>query len=396
MVGKKAWGCYTIARLQMIANIAGLREFSINRTESVLPTGVSLGMTERSFKNIPIDFDKVEPCIRSLEIENLKVEVKSPTLKMFSGLYEGDRFALQLFKNNGGKCTLGKSTGYSPAAFAKVAEIVADQCSFGGGSGPLNLVIKISNADIGNLIQFLEAHGAEVAHHTVEGNMEKWRIRGQLGDTVALTAHKTTGTFQAQGVHAELASHLFDFVCNVLGHAEAVEKQRQIYQINLTHQQVADELVFRIPTLHGYLEQKTRMQFSNAHALSKVGIPLEDYSVLAFPALRGIEGFCFQILKQECKLKPEDGTKLGSYFEVSPGVGYRMLPAYRENQNPLVVQMLDGAYTLWHNHRHGLFHMDHDVAVSRVLKDREAAIAITDEVLKSLEGSFSNYMRSKT
>lgn len=350
-------------------------------------------MTEPSFKNIPVDPDRVEACLRQMGVADLTIVPKSDKHKIYSGSVAGERFALNLFRNKDGKCTLGRTAGLSETAFVGVASQIADQCKYGAGHS-LELSVQIPAEQPPLIVEFLCSQGGKVVETLDRELFKQWRVQGPRGDTIVLKAYKNR-TFQAQGTHAQVAVWLFDYLSNVLALDEVLEQQRKLYKISLTTQEVRDGLKARIPAVHDFLAEPVRKQFSSAHALSKVAIELEDFAALAFPALRGIEGFCFQVLEKECKFAPAAKAQLGEYFE-SFDKSYRLRSPHRDGLNSALQTLLDGTYGLWHKHRHGLFHMDGTVETTRILTSRDAAVGIADEVLNFVDSAYAQYAHSKT
>ena len=349
-------------------------------------------MANNNFNNIPIDHDRVESCLRDMEIEDLSVNPKSDKHVIYSGSIDGDRFSLNFFINNGGKCTLGRSAGFSDAAFEKVATQIAEKCRYSVESR-LEISVQIPDEHPAEIVEFLCGQGARVLEVVEQTLCTQWRIKGPRGDAVVLKSYKNK-TFQAQGVHAQLATWLLDYLSNVLSLDEILDQQRRIYAIPITTEEVKSELRSRMPAVHDYLAEPVRKQFSSAHALSKVSIELEDFAVLAFPALRGIEGFCFQVLRSECHFDPNVKAKLGEYFELF-GKSYQMRDVHREDIDPALQELLANSYSMWYRHRHGLFHMDGTVETTRVITSRQEAVRITSEVLDFVDAAYVRYRQSK-
>lgn len=349
-------------------------------------------MATNNFKNIPIDHDRVESCLRGIGIEDLSVNQKSPKHVIYYGTIDGDCFSLNLYINNDGKCTLGRSTGFSNAAFEKVASQIAEKCRY-GAKNRLEISIQISDEHPAAIVDFLCSQGGKVIEEVDQNLYKQWRIQGPRGDAVVLKSYKNK-TFQAQGVHAQLATWLLDYLSNVLSLDEILDQQRRIYAIPLTTQEVKNELKSRIPAVHDYLAETVRKQFSSAYALSKISIELEDFAALAFPALRGVEGFCFQVLRGECHFDPSARAQLGDYFEPF-GSNYRMREVHRIGINSTLQELLDQSYCMWHKQRHSLFHMDGTVETTRVITSREEAARISSEVLDFVNTAYARYRQSK-
>nr|WP_258016682.1 RNase LS family HEPN domain-containing protein [Stenotrophomonas maltophilia] len=170
--------------------------------------------------------------------------------------------------------------------------------------------------------------------------------------------------------------------------------QKDIYSVPLSVEQIKQNLEVRIPIVHDYLRDTVRIQFSSSLALTQVGIALEDYSAVAYPALRGLEGYCFQLLDEEVGVALGVREKLGEYFDQEAPT-LRVLSMYEATCSPEVHHTLVAGYQLWHNLRHRLFHMDGSVDTTRMLKTREEAVAIVDEVFSLVESGHQRISRSK-
>ncbi|UUE95360.1 RNase LS family HEPN domain-containing protein [Comamonas thiooxydans] len=351
-------------------------------------------MSGQQFKGISIDPERIEPSLRALGVADLVIQPKSQTHRVLLGTFDGERFSINLYLNNNGRCTLGRVASFSEAAFGKVAQHIASTCSY-GSTARLELSVGIPKDQPQTIIEFLQSQGASVEAPVTQPVFTQWRVRGPRGDALVLKAY-ANGTFQAQGPHAQVASWLFDYLGNVLQLDAVLEAQREIYRIPLSTQAVQTELKARIPAVHDYLEEKIRKQFSTAHALTKVGIELEDYSTIAFPALRGIEGFCFQVLRQECHFKPTAQTKLGSYFKSPYHGAFTLDDPYREGLGQELITLLDNSYTMWNKQRHALFHMDAEVELSRTIESLQAAVDITTEVLTTVDRDYGKYAQYRT
>ena len=138
---------------------------------------------------------------------------------------------------------------------------------------------------------------------------------------------------------------------------------------------------------YSFIEDVVRKQLSSALMLCKMAVPLEDYGAVAFPALRGLEGFIKQVL---CKggLKPADKQNIGEYFEQNKVVGHFALRSdYAAHVGETCTRVLGDSYTLYFNQRHGVFHMDASIEASRILGSLEDAKRIVFEVFESIEVS---------
>lgn len=165
-----------------------------------------------------------------------------------------------------------------------------------------------------------------------------------------------------------------------------------IYRLPVSVAEIKGLLAAQAPTADHVLAPEVLVQLTSAIALCKIDMQLQDYFALAFPALRGLEGFCFQVLRSHCGLSPSPRHRLGDYFE--PAGGQYALRAIYATEATLVQRMvLNRCYHLWHSARHGLFHMDGVLESTLIIEDRVAAIQLVNEVLSTIDDSCQRLLK---
>lgn len=214
-----------------------------------------------------------------------------------------------------------------------------------------------------------------------EGFQSRWK--GPNGDTLTIKSYKN-GTVQFQGKNAHLASLAWDYLINVLSVEDTLTKQSETYEIKVTVDQIKSELEAQVPVAHQFIEDTVRKQLSAALMLCKIVVPLEDHAAVAFPALRGLEGFIKQVLLKS-GLKPIDKSPIGDYFEQKVAGKYVLKKNYADHIGLPYVNILENSYTFYFNQRHGLFHMATHVETSRILGSFEDAKRIVFDVLDMIE-----------
>jgi len=349
------------------------------------------------FKNVPIDPQKVPEALVAYGVTELAIYESSAKERHFAGQHGGKRLRLKLFINNGGRCSLGRFTGEDEEAFQSAAEFICKSCSWGEKPRLEYSLQKQAKETYTGLVAALEARGAEVRERKAEAHAEALKLRGPSGDQLTIKFF-LNGTLQLQGSHAQLGAWAVDYLQKAMGLDELLAEQRKVYDLPLTVEQVRNELVARIPNVYEKLADEVQKQFSSAHAMTKVAIPLEDYAVVAFPALRGLEGFCMQLLTQDCNLHPPQNQKLGEYFEAvmgQPGVFKMRSPASDGVGIPLQ-NLLSACYTTWNRQRHRLFHMDGTVETTRILDSRDDAVALVEDVFRLIDAGYTEYRKSLT
>lgn len=342
-------------------------------------------MSNKQFKSLNLRREKIVPALQDFGVSNINYVKKSASgHHHLQGVYEGNDILLNVFETKDGTTTIGHASGYDQPVFERLATEIVARCSYSDKKNFELSIPKFTAESLLVLLDYLASEGAskqEEKELPCGGTQTRWA--GPNGDTLTIKAFNNK-TVQFQGKHAHLASLVWDCLINVLSLEESLKKQIETYDIGVTVEDIKDELAARIPTAHIFISDAVRKQISSALALCRVNLPLEDFGALAFPALRGLEGFIKQVLIRG-KLNPGDKTFVGDYFE-SKIVGQWVLTSqYLEYVGAPNADVLAASYTLYAKQRHGLFHMDATPETSRILGSAVEAKAIVNSVLDTIE-----------
>ncbi len=233
------------------------------------------------------------------------------------------------------------------------------------------------------LIAHLIGAGARVIEDRSSPACRIVRLEGPRRDRLALRSYPNR-TLQIDGIHGELVHWALDFLRTTMPLDRILAQQVEIYRLPLSIAEAKGLLAAQAPTADHVVAPEVAVQLISAIALCKVDIALPDYAALAFPALRGLEGFCFQVLRNECGLKPTARHRLGDYFEPT-GSSYALRSIYTTNVPDVQRKVLSRCYHLWRSKRHRLFHLSGLLEHDMVLEDRVAAIDLVNEVMLTLE-----------
>lgn len=354
-------------------------------------------MAANPFAKVSMNPGKVKDVLVATGVVDLDFrEVKPGKQHHYSGNFDGQKFLINIYINGDGKCTVGKAVGYDENVFLHLADKIVQGCRWGAVAKLELSLHKFEPKKREELVEFLTSLGAQIVAKEKGSNYELTRIKGPNGDTIACKAF-SNGTLQLQGTHAQVAVWTLDFLRTTLSLEELLEHQRKAYELPSTVEETKRELEERIPNIHAQLQDEIRIQLSSALALTKVAVELEDYAALAFPALRGLEGFCFQLLRDECGFHPPKKAQLGDYFEKTAGIpeAYAMRSPHRDTVAEYLQKLLEKCYTTWHNQRHRLFHMDGTVETTRIMENRADAISLVDEVFVLIDQGYVEYLKAK-
>lgn len=344
----------------------------------------------KEFKKKNLNRNLIFNCLIQFGVEDIEKAPVDATKYHLKGVYQGERFLLNIFENQDGTTTIGFSSGFDRNLFELLAEEIVLRCSYGNEPRLEVSIPKFPPEGLEGLLAFLVSEGAnQEDEKALPYEAIQLRLKGPTGDALTIKSYKN-GTVQFQGKNAHLASLLWDYLYNVLSLEDALTKQSQTYKIDVAVDQIKSELEAKIPVAHQFIEDTVRKQLSSALMLCKIVVPLEDHAPVAFPALRGLEGFMKQVLLKS-GLHPEDKFPVGSYFEPKVRDEYVLQKNYADHvvrhSGPSHVRILEESYTYYFKQRHGLFHMSTNVETSRILGSAEDAKRIVFDVLDMIENA---------
>lgn len=340
-----------------------------------------MAKSNNPYKDIYIDRKKMEAVALEFGVGGYTYTAAG-TLFHMTFVLEGQPCKIAVYENKNGSTTLYKLSMHDEA-YNKFASALRDRCRAGHDAN-LNLaLLKFEVAKLEQLVEYLvEEDGAACTHDVKESGYRLIRLKGTQGDGILLKLH-VNGTLQVQGQSAMLAASALDFLGNVLGFIDAVKAQLDLYKVDVQLPLVLNEIEARLPNAFKRLSGVVQRQLTTALALSKVDIDLPDYAPIAYPSLKGLEGF----IKTELKaggLDPQTAEKVGEYFE-RDAARYKMRDMPAAHVGGTRAAAMSECYSYWHAQRHGLAHTglgEHD---TRILPNVLAARTIVHDVIELIE-----------
>lgn len=343
----------------------------------------AMAKSNNPFKDLNIVRGAMEEVVRAQGGEDYAYEKAGSCFHMSFRL-NGAAHKMAVYENKDGTTTLSRSA-MDAAVFEKVAEAIRKGCGLGEG-GRFDVTIpRFPGESLGDLLEFLAEEKVQTEHDVVEHNYRMVRLRSPQGDKLTIKLFDN-GTLHMQGRRAMLATMALDFLASVLNYERAVAAQLDTFKVDIRLKDIYDEIEARLPAAHRRVNDIVRTQLTTALGLSKVNIELPDYAPVAFPALKGLEGFLKAELKQ-AGLEPAHGATFAEYFEQkTDGVGHRMREPQGSHVGELRASMLAVCYTVYSDERHGIAHVGLDAAHTRTIPDLMTARSIVTKVFRSIEG----------
>lgn len=334
------------------------------------------------FADLFLNVELIPDCIAAAGAADITINRDNPKEYKLHFSYEGQPRLIRLYPKTGGIMTIGKANGHTEI-FDVFAEIIKAGCCI-EKQQRLEFTVKMTNEQFSLFIEFLISEQVAIVELNPEAHCKVFEATGHLGDKLRIKFFNNKSV-QVQGRFLNTAFLTNDFLCNILDRSDLVTHQIETFKIPITQIEMSDELLHKMPVSNGAVHEMIMKQIACALTLSKIEIALDDYSSITHSALRGLEGYIFQVLQRN--FKPEKSTKVGEYFE-RDHTGRYDLTADRHGTcgHAEMAGVLGDCYTYWHDNRHGLFHMSPILAGTLTI-DIGQARKIVDEVCDLIEKS---------
>lgn len=340
-----------------------------------------MATSNNPYSALNIDRNSMEDVVCAQGAENYSYGKAGNTFQMSFNL-GGVAHKLAVYENKNGSTTLSR-LNMDAGVYVQIADAIRDGCSLGNG-GRFEVVIpRFAAENLVALLEYLAEEQVEMCSDDSEHNYRMIKLKGKQGDRLTLKRFDN-GTFQMQGRRAMLASMALSFLAEVLNHDQAVKAQLDTFAVKVNLVEIGKEVEGRLPVSFKRVSDVVQTQLTTALALSKLDIELPDYSPVAFPALRGLEGF----LKTELTsagLSPSANGTFGEYFEEKPGFGHQMRSMQGQHVGEPLASLLADCYTVFSSERHGIAHLGTEVYNTRILPDLTTARTIVTKVFDAIE-----------
>ncbi|HCR1218438.1 TPA: type II toxin-antitoxin system RnlA family toxin [Pseudomonas aeruginosa] len=334
-------------------------------------------MAKGPYQKIALQRDLIPACMARSGAEIVEITTDGKGDEIFSFTHNGTNQKLKLFHLGNGTFTIGYLSGFCKETFNSVAAKLKEEC--GGEVSPFNYSKARLASRFDDILAFLQHSGAVIEDDKQQDTHRQLRLRGPHKDALSIKVFKN-GTVQFQGKKLNLAALLCDYLANVLDLDDAIASRIEIYAIPLTVKQVKDDFEAKAPVSSGsgYIRDSVRAQLSSALALTKIDMPIEDHSFMAYPALRGLEGFMKDLLLH-AGFKPKLNADFGDYIQNG-----QMGADQAAHAGPKITAAMNRCYPFWSDQRHRLFHMDAPSDSSRILSSAES-VDLVDRVILLIE-----------
>lgn len=342
------------------------------------------------FNALLLDVNKIEGAIRGFPGVK-SINGPTSTLDGRGQTYEiehqdGAVALLMVYLRGDGRTTLQYKVGKNQALSLSIAEHVrqtAAKIQF----DPKPLALKfISKEDWDYLREALAADGLTLSAEAL-AHGERYKVTSSGTDCVYVHRYNT-GKFLMQGRPHNAYSKVVDCLSYISSEKkELIDAQLATVEItSIDSTGLLRELEQRLPSACKRMDETLKFILAPALAVQKISIDLPDYSLVAFPALRGLEG-CIKHLFASRGYSLGTKLNIGDQFDSNRNLKPSVQAALSCTATSASIELL---YANFSKHRNSLMHVDSFVPMTRIIEKQSEAIGIVDSALYVIEKAYSN------
>ncbi|MYM95611.1 type II toxin-antitoxin system RnlA family toxin [Duganella vulcania] len=337
--------------------------------------------------SIFLDASKIDAAIRDFRGD---MKVDGPTVKEKFTEYQLSTpdalpALLHVYHRVDGTITLTPTVGKNQDLSRAVAEHVANTCKKTEYEQRPLVLQQITEKDWQFMLDHLSDDWKfQVTQEQLEHGV-RFRVKKAHGDEVVIHRYNT-GRFLMQGKAREVYGIVSSVLCELAPDKQAIV-QAQLVAFDLPQVKAKDlleELKQWTPSAVEILGDAGAAIIAPSLALMKLNVELTDYSAFAYPALKGLEAY-MKALMAEHGMPIKNVVGFGSSFngpKLKSGVCAKINCQH-------TVAAVEKSYDLYNRHRHSLFHADANVELSRIIEQKQEAVSIVHDVLRTIEQTAS-------
>lgn len=334
------------------------------------------------YKDLSIYRDKIQGVMQTFGATDYSYTKSGNVFHMKFKLGD-EAVRVAVYENKDGFTTFS-NLNTSDETYTKVVEEIRRLCESGDGS-PFNFsILKFDPAKLNDLLAFYKDEDCDLTQDVTENGYRRLRIQSKQGNSLTVKLFDNA-TLQLQGRRNMLVVLALDYLSTVLDNQQALQARIDAYAVPKKVEDVRSDLEKRLPNSCKRINDVVKMNLGSSLALLSINIPLPEYSAVALPACKGLEGF----IKNELALsglKPDSSTSFFEYFEKKPKELHYSMPEYVADMvGEPKASMLCDCYTLYHDERHSIAHVGTSLKNTRILPNLGDAAEIVTKVFDKIE-----------
>lgn len=291
---------------------------------------------------------------------------------------------LHVYNKANGKTTLFYGQGKNPEFSQKVADKIIEKCSI--NEYPFNqLYFRLIDTE---KFEFLSSYMLMIGELIETKQLltgTQYKYCGKQGEELSIIKYNNN-SIHFQGKSSILFNETVDVLIDMFPPNEVLTGQLNYYNITTPEQEIKKEFDTLYPITSTSINERLKSIITPSIALKRVHMKVTDYSFMAFPVLRGLEGVMKSIfLENGVTITNFDGFK--GYF-IQNQTTFKYEPSVLTTSSILCsksCKALAEMYNQLHKNRHSLFHVD--TLAPRIINLQEA-FDLIDTTMNIIETSF--------
>lgn len=358
-------------------------------------------MAKNKFSKLNFDITKVDEWIKIWCETNLqcKYEIqREEKVGRISYIVKCDtEFMIDFLKCTGGVHTIQYKVGKNHDISKKVAESIYERITSITPVAQKNNFSILSDKDTyDNLVELLKSDSEclQIAYDLrKEQGYELYKFKSNLGDETTIKYYFKNRRIQIQGKPLYLFHMIQDILITNENVAESVvEEQIRYYNIDADLDVIKEEMIkYFGNNLFSFFTKTQQMILHSAFVMAKTEIELPEYSIVASPAFRVLDGFILKLLTQ-CGIE-HNKELVGNYFRFDESRNCHFLKdEYRckmkSEENVKSVEVLYGLYS---KYRNPYSHTTEKDFSTKVIETRKKADDIMKEIFEAMKTSYEKW-----
>jgi hypothetical protein len=293
---------------------------------------------------------------------------------------------LDIYFSNDGKTTISPAAGQHQDIKTELAEFILNRLQFKNADiKSRSFSIKhLEREMFDDLIEYLlQLPGVSQTNQKRNevNRSELWQFSSKIGDRITLIYYDKK-TLQIQGKPLYLYQEVTIFLSAFSDFDEVIKNQQEYFNVEISPREVKDKMKESLPSAYNILGDNLKKILAGSLTLQKVDLPFDDFSPVAFPALKALEGYLKGIL---LKYDINVVSNFGGIFK--PEGNKHVLNAKTREKigNNITISVAELLYDFLKKHRHTLFHASGIDADIRIIETKQEADSIIEDVLSLIE-----------
>lgn len=299
---------------------------------------------------------------------------------------------LNIYFTKDGKTTISWQECSNPAESELISNHIAEFCKFSNIQNTSIYIKEFSEENLNSLLEFLtEFCGAEIETTKNLSNGKQYTLKSVFGDTVHIN-HFNNLAFNIQGRSGLMKSQVIEGLSSYLTFGQLVDATLEKVDIDELNKSDIEQLYdARFPIASKEMGNVVKSIILPVFVTERLNIhelELPDYSFLAFPILRGLEGCIKEIFNN---FGINIANNIGGQFPDNTGTGeYKLIEKHKlVINNDVIVEALELMYNYHRSNRHGIFHVDDTIISTRLINDISIAQSLINETAELIEKCYS-------